>query len=106
MEGKLKISFIGDSHIAYWPFESYFPKWECYNYGVPGKGLDYVEMFHKDVSDSYVVVQLGTNDIYNLNTENMDVYVERYVKAVGLFLLVVLIYSVSFRVMILWMAQQ
>lgn len=48
-----------------------------------GKGLDYVEMFHKDVSDSYVVVQLGTNDIYNLNTENMDVYVERYVKAVG-----------------------
>ena len=21
MEGKLKISFIGDSHIAYWPFE-------------------------------------------------------------------------------------
>lgn len=34
MEGKLKISFIGDSHIAYWPFESYFPKWECYNYGV------------------------------------------------------------------------
>ena len=54
MEGKLKISFIGDSHIAYWPFESYFPKWECYNYGVPGKGLDYVEMFHKDVSDSYV----------------------------------------------------
>lgn len=49
MEGKLKISFIGDSHIAYWPFESYFPKWECYNYGVPGKGLDYVEMFHKDV---------------------------------------------------------
>lgn len=83
MEGKLKISFIGDSHIAYWPFESYFPKWECYNYGVPGKGLDYVEMFHKDVSDSYVVVQLGTNDIYNLNTENMDVYVERYVKAVG-----------------------
>ena len=79
MEGKLKISFIGDSHIAYWPFESYFPKWECYNYGVPGKGLDYVEMFHKDVSDSYVVVQLGTNDIYNLNTENMDVYASEYI---------------------------
>ena len=71
MEGKLKISFIGDSHIAYWPFESYFPKWECYNYGVPGKGLDYVEMFHKDVSDSYVVVQLGTNDIYNLTAGHL-----------------------------------
>ena len=49
MEGKLKISFIGDSHIAYWPFESYFPKWECYNYGVPGKGLDYVERYVKAV---------------------------------------------------------
>lgn len=83
MEGKTKFAFIGNSHIAYWPLESYFPQWECRNYGVPGEGLDYVERFHEDVSDSYVVIQFGTNDIYHLNTENMDVYVERYVKAVS-----------------------
>ena len=83
MEGKTKFAFIGNSHIAYWPLESYFPQWECRNYGVSGEGLDYVERFHEDVSDSYVVIQFGTNDIYHLNTENMDVYVERYVKAVS-----------------------
>ncbi len=77
MEGKLKISFIGDSGIAYWPFESYFPKWECYNYGVPGKGLDYVEMFHKDVSDSYDVLLDWDLMIFIIGIQkNMDVYVE------------------------------
>lgn len=83
MEKKPKFAFIGNSHIAYWPLEPYFPKWECHNYGVPGEGLDYVETFHKDVSDSYVIIQFGTNDIYSLNMENMDIYIERYVKAVN-----------------------
>lgn len=82
MEVKPKFAFIGNSHIAYWPLESYFPKWECLNYGVPGEGLDYVESFDKDVSDCNVVIQFGTNDLYGLNYENMDAYVERYVKAV------------------------
>lgn len=82
MGEKLKFAFIGNSHIAYWPLESYFPKWECLNYGVPGGGLDYVEAFNKDVSDCNVVIQFGTNDIYRLNIENMDSYVERYVKAI------------------------
>lgn len=83
MEEKPKFAFIGNSHIAYWPLEPYFPKWECRNYGVPGEGLDYVEAFDKDVSDCHVVIQFGTNDIYHVNKENMDAYVERYVKAVS-----------------------
>lgn len=82
MEKKPKFAFVGNSHIAYWPLEPYFPKWECQNYGVPGEGLDYVEAFDKDVSDCHVIIQFGTNDIYRLNGENMDDYVERYVKAV------------------------
>lgn len=82
MEEKPKFAFIGNSHIAYWPLESYFPNWECRNYGVPGEGLEYVESFNKDVADCRVVLQFGTNDLYRLNNENTDDYAERYVKAV------------------------
>lgn len=82
MEEKPKFAFIGNSHIAYWPLESYFPNWECRNYGVPGEGLEYVESFNKDVADCHVVLQFGTNDLYRLNNENTDDYAERYVKAV------------------------
>lgn len=81
-EEKCKFAFIGNSHIAYWPLESCFPDWECLNYGVPGEGLDYVESFDGEVSDCYVVIQFGSNDLYRLNNENKDAYVERYVRAV------------------------
>lgn len=49
---------------------------------LPVKRLAYVESFAVDTSDCQVVVQFGTNDIYQLNDENIDEYVERYVKAV------------------------
>ena len=42
----------------------------------------YVESFSADTSDCRVIIQFGTNDIYGLNDENVDEYVERYVKAV------------------------
>lgn len=77
-----KVAFIGNSHMAYWPLEMYFPKWECLNYGMPGEGIDYIEAFDKDVSDCYAMVQFGTNDLYRLNYDNVEVYAERYVKAV------------------------
>lgn len=68
--------------MAFWALDIYFPQWECLNYGAPGEGLAYVESFAVDTSDCQVVVQFGTNDIYQLNDENIDEYVERYVKAV------------------------
>lgn len=82
MEEKPKVAFIGNSHMAFWALDIYFPQWECYNYGEPGKGLAYVESFDVDTSDCYAVVQFGTNDIYQLNDENIDDYAERHVKAV------------------------
>lgn len=82
MENKPKFVFVGNSHMAFWALDVYFPQWECFNYGVPGEGLSYVESFDKDTSDCKVIIQFGTNDIYQLNEENMDDYVERYVKAV------------------------
>ena len=67
IEEKPKLAFVGNSHIAFWALNIYFPQWECLNYGVPGEGLAYVEAFDVDTSDCRVV---------------MDGYVERYVKAV------------------------
>lgn len=77
-----KFAFVGNSHMAFWALNIYFPHWECANYGAPGEGLNYVESFSVDLSDQYVVIQFGTNDIYQLNDENVDAYVERYVQAV------------------------
>lgn len=53
--------------MAFWALDIYFPQWECLNYGAPGEGLAYVESFAVDTSDCQVVVQFGTNDIYQLN---------------------------------------
>ena len=82
IEEKTKLAFVGNSHIAFWALNIYFPQWECLNYGVPGEGLANVEAFDVDTSDCQVVIQFGSNDIYQLNDENVDGYVERYVKAV------------------------
>ena len=100
IEEKPKLAFVGNSHIAFWALNIYFPQWECLNYGVPGEGLAYVEAFDVDTSDCQVVIQFGSNDIYQLNDENVDGYVERYVKAVLLFLPGRLTYSVSSHAMI------
>lgn len=81
-ESRRKVAFIGNSHMAYWPLEVYFPGWDCLNYGLPGEGLDYIESFSEDVSDCYAVVQFGTNDLYRLNDGNMEAYACRYVEAV------------------------
>ena len=59
IEEKPKLAFVGNSHIAFWALNIYFPQWECLNYGVPGEGLAYVEAFDVDTSDCRVVIQLA-----------------------------------------------
>ena len=49
IEEKPKLAFVGNSHIAFWALNIYFPQWECLNYGVPGEGLAYVERYVKAV---------------------------------------------------------
>ena len=60
IEEKTKLAFVGNSHIAFWALNIYFPQWECLNYGVPGEGLAYVEAFDVDTSDCQVVIQFGS----------------------------------------------
>ena len=35
MEDKPKFAFVGNSHMAFWALNVYFPQWECLNYGAP-----------------------------------------------------------------------
>ena len=49
MEDKPKFAFVGNSHMAFWALNVYFPQWECLNYGAPGEGLAYVERYVKAV---------------------------------------------------------
>lgn len=37
------LDFIGDSIIARWDIDEYFPTWQVSNYGVSGAGIDYTE---------------------------------------------------------------
>ena len=50
IEEKQKFAFLGNSHMAFWALDIYFPQWECLNYGAPGEGLAYVESFAVDTS--------------------------------------------------------
>ena len=35
MEDRPKFAFVGNSHMAFWALNIYFPQWECMNYGAP-----------------------------------------------------------------------
>ena len=47
MEDKPKFAFVGNSHMAFWALNVYFPQWECLNYGAPGEGLRMSSHFMK-----------------------------------------------------------
>ena len=49
MEDKPKFAFVGNSHMAFWALNVYFPQWECLNYGAPGEGLGVCRAFHEDI---------------------------------------------------------
>ena len=50
MEDKPKFAFVGNSHMAFWALNVYFPQWECLNYGAPGEGLAYVCLLYTSPS--------------------------------------------------------
>jgi len=79
----MKLSFIGSSHIAYWILDKHFADQEYNSYGMPGAGIDYIERFNIDVSDSVAVIMIGTNDLYIVNDRNMDQYATRYINAIS-----------------------
>lgn len=76
------LDFIGDSIIARWDIDEYFPTWQTYNYGVPGAGIDYIEGNADRFVGKQLVVVIGSNDINHMSPERIEKYVERYMSAI------------------------
>lgn len=78
----LSLDFIGDSIIARWDIDEYFPTWQLYNYGVSGAGIDYIEGNAGRFVGKQVVVVIGTNDINYMAPNRIEKYTERYMTAI------------------------
>ena len=78
----LSLDFLGDSIIARWDIDEYFPTWQVYNYGVSGAGIDYIEGNAGRFVGKQVVVVIGTNDINHMAPDRIEKYVERYMSAI------------------------
>lgn len=77
------LAFIGDSIVARWDVQEYFPSRLVENYGVSGSGIEYIESKRGFFSNQHVVVIIGTNDLKNLHTsEQENLYAQRYVNAI------------------------
>lgn len=77
-----KVCFVGDSEIARWDLQSYFPTLLTENKGVSGSGLKYIQEIAGCMQGKETVVLFGTNDLQWAYSGNIDNYVDEYVAAV------------------------
>ena len=78
----ISLDFIGDSIIARWDIDEYFPTWQVHNYGVSGAGIDYIEGNAGRFVGKEVVVVIGTNDINHMAPDRIIKFAERYMSAI------------------------
>lgn len=69
------ISFIGDSEVAKWDLQRYFPTWRTENLGKGSTGLAYIKENAGCMRGKIAVVQFGTNDIGLFDKGYADEYV-------------------------------
>lgn len=76
------LTFIGDSLVARWDLQEYFPSSLTENRGVSGSGISYIESCAGQLENHDIVVLVGTNDC-SMMKRDMEGYADRYVKAVS-----------------------
>ena len=74
--------FVGDSIIARWPLDEFFPSRLVYNYGKSGAGISYIAELNNQFNGNDVVVMIGTNDNNQFFTEEVDSYIKNYLDAI------------------------
>ena len=75
--------FIGDSIVARWDVEEYFPSFTTYNLGVSGAGIDYIESLSGTQKGHNAVIMIGTNNYWLYNSEaSLKNYAVRYLDAI------------------------
>ena len=79
---KPPLVFIGDSQIARWDVESYFPMAETRNHGLSGSGVQWLEENANIAAGEPIVVLSATNDLAHMHENELEAYIDRYLKAV------------------------
>lgn len=75
------VTFIGDSLIARWDVEHFFPVYEISNMGLSGSGIEWIEVNRDRFGEESVIALTGTNDLKKLDNTDLESYATRYVKA-------------------------
>ena len=79
-ETDVKLCFIGDSMIANWDVERYFPNRIVENLGKDGIGIAEMTAFTQSNPSADAIVLIGTNDIKSSMTdEQVENYIEQYI---------------------------
>lgn len=77
------LCFVGDSLIARWDLNFFFPARLTRNDGVSGSGVQYLESLGGKYAGGRVVVLSGTNDLALVPLGDEQAYAERFVEAVS-----------------------
>lgn len=81
-EADATLDFIGDSLVAGWDLPAYFPSRIVQNYGKNGATIDYLEQYAGSFVGRTVVVEIGTNDSWQMAPQHVEAYSRRYIEAV------------------------
>ncbi len=76
------LTFVGDSIVARWDLDEFFPHYRHTNLGLSGSGIGYLERTLAGRSFDDLVILSGTNDNYSFSDSHLDSYVKRYVDAI------------------------
>ncbi len=77
-----QLDFIGDSIVARWDLQEYFPSFRTRNYGFSGSKIDYIESMKGQFANHTVVILTGTNDSNLMTEKTREEYARRYVSAI------------------------
>lgn len=77
-----ELFFIGDSNVEFWDVQYDFPEFITHNYGKAGAGIELLKEFKNQFYEKIVVVIVGTNDVDNKISYNVDEYSSDYVKSI------------------------
>ncbi|MBD5214886.1 MAG: hypothetical protein HDS75_08735 [Bacteroidales bacterium] len=77
-----ELTFVGDSIVARWDLDEFFPHYPHVNLGQSGSGISYLQRTISGKDFDYLVILSGTNDNYSFTEGNIDAYVKRYVEII------------------------
>ncbi|MDE5608611.1 MAG: hypothetical protein K2I64_06735 [Muribaculaceae bacterium] len=82
MDNQPELTFVGDSIVARWDLDEFFPHYPHTNLGLSGSGIGYLQRTLAGRSFDDLVILSGTNDNYSFSDGHIDSYVSLYVSTI------------------------